>query len=87
MSMAFHTYNENCNYSEGSVNDICGKIFIDIDGPDNGGATFAQDRFEFNVTANGIMPAGLGENPNRNNCFARGQHCESYMLEHCKTKK
>ncbi|MBQ3311907.1 prepilin-type N-terminal cleavage/methylation domain-containing protein [bacterium] len=61
---SFHIYdkwtrNNNCNADEGYQN-VCGTVFVDIDGPNKGKNTLGIDYFYFLITKDGIKPYGGG---------------------------
>lgn len=68
-------------------NNVCGVIYVDLDGPKKGSGTFGKDIFEFVLATDGIYPMGMPEEPNcgKNNitnfCFKQGMYCTGWIFE------
>lgn len=90
MSMAFHAYNGNCADRRymGSLAPgfgICGKIFVDVDGPGKGTSTFGKDLYTFLLTNDGVVLEGSKEfaYDGYKACFQKGDWCSAWVLEQC----
>ena len=76
-----------CHYDNFTVNDIqnsCGIIHVDIDGPKKGKSIWGNDIFDFAITKNGIKPIGSEEGWNdneiKNHCFNIGEFCTAWVI-------
>jgi hypothetical protein len=63
--MAWASSEADCNQNVAATGDysnplsaLCGRIFVDINGPNKGPAQFGRDLFLFNVTKTGVYPSG-----------------------------
>ena len=48
----------NCTTSQGSLNNVCGGIGIDVNGMSKGSNQWGNDVYGVLITSNGILPAG-----------------------------
>ncbi len=55
----FNISSKDCNSSRNDIEDVCGGMYVDIDGS-KGANTRGKDLFLFGVTKSGIYPEGLG---------------------------
>lgn len=91
ISMAFQAYNQDCDCkafmgnAKSSFEGFCGKIFVDIDGPDKGDYAYGKDLFTFFLTNNGIVLEGSIDivSNGYSQCFSTGDFCAGYVLEKC----
>ena len=77
---------DSCNYSITGVSNICGVIYVDIDGPNKGSHKFGQSVFMFLLTNdNGVMPIGISgastQASDLANCFKFGTYCTGWVIE------
>ncbi|MFA6989609.1 MAG: type II secretion system protein [Candidatus Gastranaerophilaceae bacterium] len=85
MTYAFYLRSANCtnNYSSSSIaplNNTCGIIYVDINGPNKGPSMQGRDLFYFVATKTGIYPAGAYADINPGNCSTNGTYCTSKVL-------
>ena len=64
MSYAFNIESKDCDNNSienGYPKNVCGYVYVDINGPNKGSATAGRDLFMFYITnyKNGIIPAGI----------------------------
>ena len=78
ISMAFQGYRTNCDARDTSIT-FCGIVYVDIDGPDKGPATFGIDLFQYLVTKDALLPS----DPARNDCQSKGDWCTRHVVEKC----
>jgi type II secretory pathway pseudopilin PulG len=77
MSYAFAISSTNCTFP-GSVDttsplhNVCGSVFIDINGSKKGPSVMGRDLFYFWLTKKGIYPAGAYPDVNNNDCLPTG---------------
>ena len=90
MSISWLTYRANCDYTNFGEflpsAGYCGRIAVDIDGPDKGANTVGKDYFAFMVTKNGVYPEGSPEvyrNNQDNSCKSDWKRCASWVFEKC----
>lgn len=88
--MYFQAYNQDCADRRymGSLAPgfgVCGKIIVDLDGPNNGPTTLGKDLFTFLLTKDGIKVEGSKEfsYDGYSTCFSKGDWCAGYVLEEC----
>ncbi|MGN0018251.1 MAG: type II secretion system protein [Candidatus Gastranaerophilaceae bacterium] len=87
VSVAFHIENSLCNIVNGNIDDICGEIYVDVDGPNKGAYTWGKDLFRFWLTKRGVLPEGLnGETDGSSSdikitCFKYGFYCSSWVIK------
>ncbi len=81
----FYIYDENCSNSTGQLQNVCGFLYVDIDGV-KGSNTLGKDYFLFRVAKSGIYPYGAQITlPNGSNyggsCFIGGSGCADWIIE------
>ncbi len=81
----FYIYNENCRNSIGQLQNLCGFLYVDIDGV-KGPNTLGKDYFLFNVAKSGVYPFGaqILEDNSANygkSCFEGGVGCAGWIIE------
>ncbi|MBR5555714.1 hypothetical protein IKU74_06870 [bacterium] len=83
MSMAFHWYSRDCNRLDKNL-EICGIVFVDIDGPRGGTATWGKDLYRFMLTKDRIIPDGdprhAGDSFNKSECPKQGTQCAAWVI-------
>ncbi|MBR1680827.1 type II secretion system protein [bacterium] len=90
-SVFFNIYRPLCNDFKATGNEdknnVCGYIYVDIDGPNKGSYRWGEDMFEFLLTTDGIYPAGTLSHLNaigqtiQKSCFEVGFYCTSWIFE------
>ena len=90
ISIAWHGYSANCNWNRYgyfvSGLGYCGRINVDIDGPNKGPSVGGKDWFEFMVTKNGVLPQGFPESYTidpMTKCLDSGAWCVGKALRGC----
>ncbi len=90
ISIAWHGYSANCNWNRYgyfvSGLGYCGRINVDIDGPNKGPSVGGKDWFEFMVTKNGVLPHGFPEKYTidpMTRCLDSGAWCVGKALRDC----
>ncbi|MFA6989081.1 MAG: hypothetical protein WC197_03330, partial [Candidatus Gastranaerophilaceae bacterium] len=78
MAYAFVLSSTNCTDNSASLDptvpiyNLCGGIYIDINGPNKGPSLMGRDLFVFYVTKTGIYPVGAYPDVQSNNCLPTG---------------
>ena len=90
ISIYFQIYRPACGDFKATGNEdqsnVCGKIFVDIDGPNKGSYVWGKDIFEFVLSTDGFYPIGMQNEPNYGgdnlkNCFKYGFSCTGWVME------
>ena len=81
----FYIYDKNCISSFGQLQNLCGILYVDIDGV-KGPNTFGKDYFSFHVAKSGIYPYGAQITETNSadygqSCFASGSNCAGWVIE------
>ena len=81
----FYIYDKNCSSSIGQLQNLCGILYVDIDGV-KGPNTSGKDYFSFRVAKSGIYPYGaqitlINSANYGKSCFKSGSDCAGWIIE------
>ena len=83
VSVAYHWYAGKCDKQEKNLK-ICGMVFVDVDGPKSGPATWGKDLFRFMLTKNNVVPDGdvmhAGSDFSKSECPKQGTQCAAWVI-------
>lgn len=83
MSIILNSKSKNCELTAGTLEKVCGEIYVDINGPTQGSNTIGEDLFKFYLTKTGILPYNASETNKDTliaDCIATGESCSAYVL-------
>ena len=91
ISLAWQGYSSDCSWNRYgyfvSGLGYCGRIYVDVDGPNKGPSVGGKDYFEFMVTKNGVLPYGDPDAYNSDHpiseCKRNGSWCTNWTFDNC----